>query len=95
MATAKKPSKDSSAQGRDYEQLGRMLANIYDSGYIDRNQMYKMSFLKGLVGGLGGVIGATIVVALLIWLLSLFNDVPLIGRLVDNLQNTIESSKIR
>ena len=42
-----------------HEQLGRMMQNIYESGYIDKNTFYKMSFLKGVLGGLGGVVGAT------------------------------------
>lgn len=70
----------------DYEQLGRMLANIYETGYINRNQAYKMSFLKGMLGGLGGVIGATLLVALLLSILSLFSDVALVDWIRDNLQ---------
>lgn len=84
--------KDKSPNERmSHEQLGQMLQNIYESGYIDRNQMYKMSFLKGIVAGLGGVIGATIVLGLVLWILSLFDQTPLIGPLFDNIQNTIES----
>lgn len=75
----------------DYEQLGKMMENIYQSGYIDRNQLYKMSFLKGLVTGLGGVVGATIVVGLLLWFLSIFDTLPLIGPFLENLQQTLES----
>lgn len=85
---SKKPSKK-----QNYEQLGQMLTNIYESGYVDRNQAYKMSFVKGLLGGLGGVIGATIVVALLLWILTLFSEVPFIGRFTDNTKNTIEQRK--
>lgn len=72
------------------EQLGKMMVNIYESGYLDRNTMYKMSFVKGLLGGLGGVIGATIIVALLLWILTFFENVPLIGRLTENTKQTIQ-----
>lgn len=70
-----------------------MLVNIYESGYLNRNQTYKMSFIKGVMGGLGGVIGATIVLALLLWALSLFQDVPLVGRFVKNIKQTVETTQ--
>lgn len=77
----------------DYENLGRIVASVYESGYLDRAQSYKMSFIKGLFQGLGGVIGATVVVALLIWTLSLFSEVPLLGTIFDSFQNTIEQKE--
>ncbi len=85
MIKKKKPNKEIS-----YEQIGKMLENIYLSGYIDRNQLYKMSFIKGLVTGLGGVVGATVVAGLAIWLLSLFNYTPLkpvFGPVTESLRN--------
>lgn len=74
---------------KDLAQLGQMLTNIYESGYVDRNKAYKTSFLKGLVSGVGGVVGATIVVALLLWFLSLFSSVPLVNRFTNNIQHTV------
>ena len=90
-----KPKKPDPKQKQkvDYEQIGRMVANIYETGYIDRNQTYKMSFIKGILAGLGGVIGATVVVALILWLLSLFQTVPLIDRLYNNLDDTVNSQQ--
>ncbi|HSX43680.1 MAG TPA: DUF5665 domain-containing protein [Candidatus Saccharimonadales bacterium] len=85
------PTKKKPETNRDYEQIGRMVANIYESGYIDKGQTYKMSFVKGLLAGLGGVLGATIVVALLLWFLSFFNEVPLIGPVVNSVRHSIES----
>lgn len=70
-----------------------MLTNIYESGYIDRNQAYKMSFIKGLLAGFGGVIGATIVVALLLWVLTFFDNIPLVGRFTERTRTTIEQSQ--
>jgi hypothetical protein len=78
---------------REYEELGRMVASIYETGYLDTKRSLKNSFIKGVVSGLGGVIGATIVVALLLWVLSLFSQVPLVDRFVRPIQNTVETKQ--
>jgi hypothetical protein len=75
----------------DYEDLGRRLESIYTTGYISKREMYKMSFLKGVITGFGGVVGATIVVGLLLWFLSIFDTVPLIGPLVKNVNETVQT----
>ncbi len=73
----------------DYQELGKRLENIYLTGYINKKEMLKMSFIKGVVTGFGGVVGATIVVALLLWFLSFFETVPLLGPFVQNINNTV------
>lgn len=95
LTTSRLTSKKSKqlSESKRYEQLGRMLANIYESGYIDRNQTYKMSFIKGLFTGLGGVIGATLLVALLLWVLSLVSDIPLVERITDPVYDTIKNGR--
>ncbi len=89
----KKLKADKFQDPHDYENLGKMLVNIYESGYINRNQGYKMSFVKGVLGGFGGVLGATILVALLLWLLSFFKQVPLLGPVTDNIRHTVQETK--
>ncbi len=86
MATTR-PSKNKPAD------LGQMLVNIYESGYLDKNQAYKQSFIKGMVGGFGGVLGATILVALFIWLLTLFGHVSLVRPVVDRLRHTVQTQE--
>ena len=86
-------SKKQKVPKASYEDLGKMMVNIYESGYITANQSYKSSFLKGVAGGVGGVIGATIVIALIAWILSLFTSIPIIGPLSHDIQNTIKSSQ--
>ena len=80
-----------SEQPKSKRELGRRLENIYLTGYISKKEMLKMSFLKGVVAGFGGVIGATIVVGLLLWVLSFFETIPLVERVINNLDSTVQS----
>ena len=64
---------------------------IVVSGHFNRTRLYRMSFVRGIFTGLGSVIGATIVIALILWILSLFEFIPLIGPIFENLQDTVDS----
>lgn len=85
-----KTKNDSKQPTKDYELMGKQLEALYDSVNPKRAVLYKTAFLKGVVTGVGGVIGATLVIALLLWLLSLFDSVPLIGGFVEAIRNTID-----
>jgi hypothetical protein len=41
-----------------------------------RAQVYRINFIRGLFFGFGSVIGGTLVVGLIVWLLSRFVDLP-------------------
>ncbi len=77
----------------DYEKLGRLLFAIGQTGTSNRKKLYRIAFWKGIWGGLGGVIGATIVVALLLWLFSILGRVPLIGPSIQYVEQTLSAAK--
>lgn len=87
-----KPASSKSQQA-DLQQFSKNLVSVYETGYLNKKEAYKQTFIKGILAGLGGVIGATLMVALLLWILSLFHEVPLIGPVANTIQNTIESSQ--
>lgn len=89
LFSRKKPRPNRQA---DYEKLGKQVAALYDAINPDRSGLYRTAFLKGVVTGLGGVIGATVVIVILAWLLSLFQQVPFVGPIFENLKNTIQES---
>lgn len=91
--SAKQQKKLKNNTPADYEQLGRIVASVYESGYLDTHKSYKMSFVKGLFQGLGGAMGATILVALVLWVLSLFSQVPLVSRFTESIRNTVTTQK--
>ncbi len=84
-----------SISNSEFERIGRSMVNIAQTGYINRRRLYWLSFVKGIFSGVGGVIGATIVIALLLWVLSWMSEVPLIGDFAERVQDTIQNSTNR
>lgn len=78
----KKPVKNS-----DIERAGRILTAIFESGYISRKRLLYVSFIKGIAQGVGGFIGATLGVGLLLWSASLLLDVPILGSIIEALRS--------
>lgn len=65
------------------------MMQIYEGGYANRKRMYRITFIKGLLAGFGSVIGATLIVAIVLWVLSLLGSVPFI----DSIRETIETQQ--
>jgi len=76
---------------KDLEQLGAQVMALYDHLNPDRAGLYRTAFLKGIVTGVGGVIGATIVIALLAWILSLIGHIPFLGPISDSVRDTLQN----
>ncbi len=68
----------------------KLLQLLTDAQYLDRKTLYLHTFVKGVIAGAGTVLGATVLIAVIIWLLSLFDTVPLIGPFIDSTRQTIE-----
>jgi len=71
-------------------ELGKQVAVILDLSRAGRKTMMINSMLKGIAQGFGVVVGGTILVAVLLWVLGLFNNVPLLGDAADAVTDTIQ-----
>lgn len=80
----KKPKSD-----QELIELAKKIQSFYDSGYVNRKQALTFSFLKGIAAGFGAFIGGTIVIVLLLWILSLFDELLFIGPIVESLNNAL------
>ena len=63
---------------------------------FNRNQfqIYKMNFFRGIFFGLGSVLGGTVVIALLVWLLSVTGAlIPGLAGLVEGVTETIQQGE--
>ena len=86
------PSKRS---GINYGKLGKAVedALILDYIYVlhsTKRQIWS-SFVRGVFAGVGGVVGATLGVALLVGLLQLFGGFPIIGQYFKDIGQTIQN----
>ncbi len=53
-----------------------IIEDLFYDFHKSRHQVYKMNFFRGVFFGVGSVVGGTIVVALLVWLLTRLVDLP-------------------
>lgn len=70
-----------------------LLQDVFQDLYKHRGQIYKMNFVRGIFFGLGSVLGGTVVIAILIWVLSWFVDFPLIGQYFQGLMHTVQQGR--
>ena len=69
-------------------ELGESLQRFYELGYTNEKEALKFSFLKGIAQGFGIFIGGTVVVAVVLWLLGSFTELPLIGPASEAIKRT-------
>ncbi len=70
-----------------------LLEDLFEDYYKNRHRIYTMNLVRGIFFGFGGVIGGTLVVALLLWILSIFHYIPFLSDIVDAVKSTIEAGK--
>lgn len=76
-----------------YTRLGKVLIRTIEQEnlQVSRNwpHFIGVSFVRGLFMGLGSVVGATILVAIAIWVLNTFDWLPVIGDWLDRLESSL------
>lgn len=87
-----KAKKERLAMVKNHDQIAKALEILFATEYVDQKKLYMHNFFRGMAFSAGGIIGATLIISLVIWLLSLFNTVPLIGPFFENVRSSIESS---
>ena len=89
MAKKKSPEKNDIDTKAAVQALEYLLA----AGYVSRKRLYVENFIRGIMFSVGSIIGATVVVGLIVWILSAFDTAPVIGNFIKSIQQSINSAK--
>lgn len=71
----------------------KALEVLFTTEYVSRKELYKQNFIRGLFFSAGTIIGAALIVGVGVWVLSLFNEIPVVGPAFDTLKQSIEKSQ--
>ncbi|HMS93385.1 MAG TPA: DUF5665 domain-containing protein [Candidatus Saccharibacteria bacterium] len=67
-----------------------LLESLLNDMYENRRQIYWMNFVRGLFFGLGSVLGGTILIGLLVWLLAQLGAVvPFLSDFIQQILDTL------
>ncbi len=70
-----------------------LLEELFQDYYANRYKLYLMNLVRGIFFGFGSVIGGTLFVALLVWVLSWFDELPFIGDFVESINRGISRGR--
>jgi len=68
-----------------------MRQHLTANANMKKRDIMLSNFLGGLSWGFGSVVGATIVVAILLGILRIFNFIPGLGGFTNQISNTVQS----
>lgn len=74
---------------KELAELGQKLQDFYELGYVSKKSAFGYTFLKGVAQGFGIFLGGTVVVALIVWVLSAFDQLPLVKSLTEAIQRSL------
>jgi hypothetical protein len=66
-----------------------ILEDLFYDFHSSRRQVYTMNFIRGVFFGLGSVLGGTLVIAFVVWILSWLADIP--GGIGDFIQYVVDT----
>ncbi len=67
-----------------------LLEELFNDFHRSRVQIYWMNFTRGIFFGFGTLLGGTVLVAFVIWVLGMFDTLPYIGEYIRNIINAMK-----
>lgn len=72
--------------------FAKQVEYMYEAAWGSWKHVIGLALLRGIAMGFGIVIGGTILIALLAWLLGSLENIPLLGDLAETARETVEES---
>jgi len=70
----------------------QQLEYFFEMSHPRWGKVIKYSFIRGIATGFGVLVGGTIVVALLLWILSLLGQVPFLNEISESTRDTLDKT---
>jgi hypothetical protein len=71
----------------------QMLEELFEDFHSNRIQIYWMNFTRGIFFGLGTILGGTVLIAVIIWLLGQLVTIPFIGEYISGIIDSLNQSQ--
>lgn len=94
MDKSVKKTIDSVEEKQEKKSQKLLLQELFQDFNRSRFQIYKLNFVRGIFFGFGSVLGGTVVIAILIWILALVaNIIPPLNDFVQAFSAALTSSE--
>ena len=69
----------------------QLLDELFNDLYISRRRIYRINFLRGVCFGFGSILGGTVLVAIIVWILTqVAGWFPFVGEFINRLVNALQ-----
>jgi len=86
---------DKKAEEQRRIEFAKQIETLYEASYASRKKIFGFAVLKGVGTGLGVFLGGTLVVAILLWVLSLGSHIPFVGKISQSAEQSIQQTKVK
>ena len=89
---AKSTTQPSEKQLLDF---ANQVKSLYEISVANRKRILFFNFLKGMATGAGAFLGGTLMIALLLWILTQFSQVPFAQRLSQSVKDSVQRQSVK